>query len=43
MTAKSLEEHAQNGDLRHEDFKDNHLLYDVYSLFTRRADGSLPR
>jgi hypothetical protein len=40
MTAKSLEEHAQNWDLRHEDFKDNDFLYDVYSVFTSRADGS---
>jgi hypothetical protein len=43
MTSKSLEEHAQNGDLRHEDFKDNDYLYDVYSDFTRPADGSPPR
>lgn len=28
---KSLEEHAQNWDLRHEDFGDNDFLYDVYS------------
>jgi hypothetical protein len=43
MTSKSLEEHAQNWDLRHEDFKDNDLLYDVYSDFTPRADDSPPR
>ncbi|OBB01195.1 cytochrome [Mycobacteriaceae bacterium 1482268.1] len=27
---KSLEEHAHNWDLRHEDFQDNDFLYDVY-------------
>ena len=43
MTSKSIEEHAQNWDLRHEDFKDNDFLYDVYSLFTWRADGSSRR
>ena len=43
MTAKSLEEHAQHWDLRHEDFKDNGFLYDIYSVFTWRADGSPPR
>ena len=29
---KSLEEHAENWDLRHEDFKDNDFLYDVYAV-----------
>lgn len=29
---KSLEEHADNWDLRHEDFQDNDYLYDVYSV-----------
>ena len=29
---KSLEEHAGNWDLRHEDFNDNDFLYDVYSV-----------
>jgi hypothetical protein len=43
MTAKSLEEHAQNWDLRHEDFTDDDFLYDVYSDFTWPADGSPPR
>ena len=32
MTEKSVEEHAENWDLRHEDFKDNDFLYDVYSV-----------
>ena len=43
MTSKSLEEHAQNWDLRHEDFKDNDFPYVVYSVLTWRADGSPPR
>jgi hypothetical protein len=43
MTSKSLEEHAQNWDLRHEDFKDNDFLYDIYAVFTWPADGSPPR
>lgn len=34
---KSLEEHAQNWDLRHEDFKDNDFLYDVYSVMRSTA------
>ncbi len=34
---KSLEEHAQNWDLRHEDFKDNDFLYDVYSVMRQTA------
>ena len=34
---KSLEEHADNWDLRHEDFKDNDFLYDVYSVMRRNA------
>jgi cytochrome P450 len=29
---KSLEEHAENWDLRHEDFRDNDFLYDVYEV-----------
>lgn len=29
---KSLNEHAQNWDLRHEDFGDNDFLYDVYAV-----------
>ena len=37
MTPKSLEEHAENWDLRHEDFKDNDLLYDVYSVMRQNA------
>ena len=27
---KPPEEHAENWDLRHEDFNDNDFLYDVY-------------
>jgi cytochrome P450 len=34
---KSLEEHAENRDLRHEDFKDNDFLYDVYSVMRRNV------
>jgi cytochrome P450 len=34
---KSLEEHAENWDLRHEDFQDNDLLYDVYSVMRDKA------
>ncbi|OBG14383.1 cytochrome [Mycolicibacterium celeriflavum] len=34
---RSLEEHAQNWDLRHEDFGDNDFLYDVYSVMRRNA------
>jgi cytochrome P450 len=34
---KSLEEHAQNWDLRHEDFKDNDFLYDVYAVMRQNA------
>jgi cytochrome P450 len=34
---KSLEEHAKNWDLRHEDFHDNDLLYDVYSLMREKS------
>ncbi len=34
---KSLEEHAQNWDLRHEDFKDHDFLYDVYSVMRQTA------
>ncbi|ORB62744.1 hypothetical protein [Mycolicibacterium tusciae] len=33
----SLEEHAQNWDLRHEDFKDKDFLYDVYSVIRQAA------
>lgn len=29
---RSPEEHAKNWDLRHEDFKDNDFLYDVYAV-----------
>jgi cytochrome P450 len=31
------EEHAQNWDLRHEDFKDNDFLYDVYEVMRQNA------
>ena len=34
---KSLEQHAENWDLRHEDFNDNDFLYDVYSVMRRKA------
>jgi cytochrome P450 len=34
---KSPEEHAENWDLRHEDFKDNDFLYDVYSVMRDTA------
>ena len=34
---KSPEEHADNWDLRHEDFNDHDLLYEVYSVMRRRA------
>jgi len=34
---KSLEGHAENWDLRHEDFKDNDFLYDVYSVMRQKA------
>lgn len=34
---KSLEEHARNWDLRHEDFKDNDFLYDVYTVMRDNA------
>ena len=31
------EEHAENWDLRHEDFNDNDFLYDVYSVMRERT------
>ena len=31
------EEHAENWDLRHEDFKDNDFLYDVYEVMRQNA------
>jgi cytochrome P450 len=34
---KSPEEHAENWDLRHEDFNDNDFLYDVYSVMRQKA------
>ncbi|WP_102143371.1 cytochrome P450 [Mycobacterium hubeiense] len=34
---RSLEEHAQNWDLRHEDFGDNDLLYDVYTVMREKS------
>jgi cytochrome P450 len=34
---KSLEAHAQNWDLRHEDFQDNDFLYDVYAVMRQTA------
>jgi cytochrome P450 len=37
---KSPEDHAENWDLRHEDFKDNDFLYDVYSVMRRNSPFS---
>ena len=34
---KSIEEHADNWDLRHEDFRDNDFLYDVYEVMRRNS------
>ncbi|KUI28885.1 cytochrome [Mycobacterium sp. IS-1496] len=34
---RSVEEHARNWDLRHEDFRDNDFLYDVYAVMRRDA------
>lgn len=34
---KSLEEHADNWDLRHDDFKDNDFLYNVYEVMRRNS------
>jgi cytochrome P450 len=34
---KSVDEHAQNWDLRHEDFKDDDFLYDVYEAMRRNS------
>ncbi|WP_052238717.1 cytochrome P450 [Mycolicibacterium setense] len=34
---KSADEHARNWDLRHEDFNDHDLLYEVYSVMRRQA------
>ncbi|RAV08383.1 cytochrome P450 [Mycolicibacterium sp. GF69] len=34
---RTPEEHAQNWDLRHEDFNDEEFLYDVYSVMRRSA------
>ena len=36
---KSVDEHAENWDLRHEDFNDNDFLYDVYEVM---RDASSP-
>lgn len=35
--SESVEEHAHNWDLRHEDFNDHDLLYEVYSVMRQRA------
>jgi len=35
--SKSLEEHAENWDLRHEDFNDNDFLYRVYEIMRTSA------
>jgi cytochrome P450 len=37
---KSIEEHAANLDLRHEDFNDNDFLYDVYEMMRRNTPFS---
>lgn len=37
VVPKSADEHAENWDLRHEDFNDNDFLYDVYSLMREKA------
>lgn len=37
MSRKPPEQHAQNWDLRHEDFNDNDFLYDVYSVMRRTS------
>ena len=34
---KPLQEHAENWDLRHEDFNDHDFLYDVYAVMRRNA------
>ena len=38
--SRSLEEHAENWDLRHEDFNDNDCLYDVYRIMREKAPFS---
>ena len=40
VTMKSPEEHAENLDLRHEDFNDNDFLYDVYDVMRRNTPFS---
>ncbi|MDT5011316.1 MAG: hypothetical protein QOH57_2933 [Mycobacterium sp.] len=37
MNMKSAEEHANNWDLRHEDFNDHDFLYTVYSVMRRKV------
>jgi len=37
MSQKPPEEHAENWDLRHEDFKENDFLYDVYSVMRQNS------
>lgn len=34
---ESLERHAENWDLRHQDFDDNDFLYDVYSVMRQQS------
>lgn len=34
---ESLERHAENWDLRHQDFNDNDFLYDVYSVMRQQS------
>jgi cytochrome P450 len=38
--SKSTEEHAENWDPRHADFKDNDFLYDVFGAGVHRFLGS---
>ena len=40
VTMKSPEEHAENLDLRHEDFNDNDFLYEVYDVMRRNTPFS---
>ncbi|KUH67615.1 cytochrome [Mycolicibacterium novocastrense] len=37
MSRRSPEQHAENWDLRHEDFNDEEFLYDVYAVMRRNA------
>ncbi|KUI34913.1 cytochrome [Mycobacterium sp. IS-1590] len=37
MSRRSPEQHAENWDLRHEDFNDEEFLYDVYAVMRQRG------